>query len=84
METNVRTRLRGKDDAVDSLCGRDVIDVIAQGHEEIKEELRTAVVHLQLHGAAPLEGASAANDESEVVGPQLGVRVWGVGVGIAC
>ena len=63
---------------------RHVVDVVAQGDEEIKEELRAALEHLQLHGAAALEGAPAADDEGEIVCPQLGVRVGCVGVGVAC
>jgi hypothetical protein len=61
----------------------DVIDVVAQGHEEIKEELGTAVEHFQLHGAAALESAARANDESEVMSPELGVIVGSVGIGIS-
>jgi hypothetical protein len=57
--------------------------MIAQGDEEIKEQLRATVVHLQLHGAAALEGASAAYDEGQVVCSQLGVGVGRVGVGVA-
>jgi hypothetical protein len=34
-----------------------------------------------LHGAASLEGVSAADDESEVVSPKLRVRVGCIGVG---
>ena len=62
---------------------RDVIDVVAQGDKQVKEELAAAVEHLELHGAAALEGAAAADDEGEVVRPQLGVRVGSVGVGVA-
>lgn len=60
-----------------------VINMIAQSNKEIEEELRAAVVHLQLHGAAPLEGAAAADDESEVVCSQLGIRVGRVGIRIS-
>lgn len=61
----------------------DVIDVVAQGHEEIEEELGAAVEHFQLHGAAALESAAGANDESEVMSPKLGVIVGSVGIGIS-
>lgn len=60
----------------------DVVDMVAQGDEQVEEELGAAVQHLELHGAAALEGAAAADDEGEVVGAQLGVRVGSVGVGI--
>lgn len=60
-----------------------VIYMVAEGDEEVEEELAAAVVHLELHGAAALEGAAAADDEGKVVGTQLGVRVGGVGVGVA-
>lgn len=45
------------------LSRRDVVDVIAQCDEEVEEELSAAIVHLQLHGAAALEGAAGADDE---------------------
>jgi hypothetical protein len=57
--------------------------VVAKSNEEIKEQLRAAVVHLQLHGAAALEGAAAADDEGEIVCAQLGVGVGCVGVCIS-
>ena len=57
--------------------------MVAQRNKEIKEKLRVAVEHLELHGPAALEGAAAADDEGEVVSPQLGVGVGSVGVGIA-
>jgi hypothetical protein len=57
--------------------------MVAQGDEQVEEELGVAVEHLELHGAAALEGAAAADDEGEVVRPQLGVRVGSVGVGVA-
>lgn len=57
--------------------------MIAEGDEEVEEELAAAVVHLELHGAAALEGAAAADDEGEVVGAQLGVRVGRIGIGVA-
>lgn len=59
---------------------RNVVDVVAKSNKEIKEKLCAAVVHLQLHGAAALEGAAAADDEGEIVCAQLGVGVGCVGV----
>ena len=64
-------------------AGRHVVDVVAQGNKQVEEELGAAVEHLQLHGAAALEGGAAADDEGEVVGAQLGVGVGCVGVGVA-
>ena len=58
----------------------DVVDVVAKRHEQVEEELRATVEHLELHGAAPLEGAAAADDEGEIVGAKLGVCVRRVGV----
>lgn len=52
--------------------------MIAQGHEEIKEELGATIEHLQLHGAAAFEGAARANDESQVMSSELGVAVGSV------
>lgn len=57
--------------------------MIAQSNKQVKEELGAAVEHLQLHGAAPLERAAAADDEGEVVGAQLRVGVGRVCVGVA-
>lgn len=65
------------------LRSRDIIDVIAERDEEIEKELRAAVVHFQLHCTAPLEGAPAADDEGEIVSPQLRVGVGSVGVGVS-
>lgn len=57
--------------------------MVAEGDEQIKEELGAAVIHLELHSTASLEGAAASDDQGEVVGPQLGVRVGCVGIGIS-
>jgi hypothetical protein len=57
--------------------------MVAQGYKQVEEELGAAVEHLELHRPAPLEGVAAANDESEIVGAQLGVGVGSVGIGIA-
>lgn len=69
--------------AAGSRSRRDVVDVVAERDEEVEEQRCAAVPHLELHGAAALEGTAAADDEGEVVGAELGVRVGGVGVGIA-
>ena len=47
--------------------------MIAERDEEVEEELRVAVEHLELHGAAALERVAAADDESQIVGAQLRV-----------
>ena len=57
--------------------------MVAQRHEEVKEQLSSAVEHFQLHGAAALEGAAGTDDERQVMGSQLGVAVRCVGVRIA-
>lgn len=54
-------------------------DIIAHGNKEIKEQL-SALFHLHLHGAAPFEGRPTADDQGEVVRPQLRVGVRGVSV----
>lgn len=61
----------------------DIVDVVAQGDKEIEKELSSAVEHLKLHGSTALKGAAAANDESEVMGPEFRVRIGSVGVGVA-
>lgn len=57
--------------------------MVAERDKEVKEERGAAVIHLQLHRAAPLEGASAADDEGEVVRPQLRVTIRRVGIGVS-
>jgi len=58
--------------------------VIAQGDKQVEKQLRPAVEHLQLHGAAALERAAAADDEGEIMGTQLGISVGGVCVCVPC
>lgn len=80
----VRTsKLRLARQGRNSRSRRDVIDVVAQRDEEVEEQRRSTVPHLELHGAAALKGTAAADYEGEVVGPQLGVGVGRVGVGVA-
>ena len=64
------------------LGSRDIVDVVAERNEEIKKELGAAVVHLQLHRAAALKRAAAADDQGKIVCPQLRVGVGGVGIRI--
>ena len=63
--------------------GAEVVHVVDHGDEEVEEEL-AAGFHLVLHRAAALEGVARADDEGEVVRPELGVAVGRVGVRIAC
>lgn len=60
-----------------------IINVVAKSNEKIKEELSSAIVHLELHGAAPLEGAAGADDKGEIVSSKLRVSVGCVIVGIS-
>lgn len=57
--------------------------MVAEGDEEVEEQLATSVEHLGLHGAAALEGVAAADDESKEVGAELGVVVGRVRVGVS-
>ena len=57
--------------------------MVTHGDEEVEEQ-GAALLHLQLHGAAFLEVLTAANDEGEVLGSKLRVRVWGLIVGVPC
>jgi hypothetical protein len=41
--------------------------MVAQGNEQVKEQLGAAVEHLELHGAATLESTTAPDDEGEIV-----------------
>jgi hypothetical protein len=62
---------------------RNVVNMITQCNEQIKEQLRSSSLHFQLHGAAALEGAAGADYEGEIVRTQFRVGVRGVGVGVA-
>jgi len=42
---------------------RDIINVIAHGHEEVEEELRVTLLHLHLHRAAAFESLAATDDK---------------------
>jgi hypothetical protein len=61
-----------------------VVDMVAQCNEEVKEELTASSMHLKLHCAASLESAPAADDECEIVCSEFRVSVWCVGIGISC
>ncbi len=54
--------------------------MVTHSNKQIEEQFAT-VFHLRLHRAAALEGAAAANDESEIMSSKLRVAVGGVGVG---
>ena len=45
-------------------------NMITHSNKQIEEHF-ASLLHLSLHRAAPLEGAAAADDESEVVGTEL-------------
>ena len=42
---------------------RDIINVIAHGHEQIEEKLRVTLLHLHLHRAAAFESLAATDDK---------------------
>jgi hypothetical protein len=56
--------------------------VIHHSDEQVEEQ-PAAALHLHLHRAAALEGAAPADDEREVVRPQLRVRVGRVRIRVA-
>ncbi len=56
--------------------------MVAHSDKQIKEQSST-LLHLHLHGATSLESAPAPDDESKVVCSKLGIRVRGLGVGVA-
>jgi transcription antitermination factor NusA-like protein len=58
--------------------GGDVVDVVAQSHKEIKEQLASAVVHLKLHRTTALESAARADDERKIMSPEFRVIVGSV------
>lgn len=58
--------------------------MVTQCDEQVKEELAASVMHLELHGPAALECASASDDESEIMGSKLGVGIRRIGVSVAC
>jgi hypothetical protein len=57
-----------------------VIHVVHHGNKQVEEQL-AAVLHLLLHCATAFECVSRANDQSQIMGPQLGVVIGCVGVG---
>jgi hypothetical protein len=57
--------------------------MIHHRNKQIKEQRCATRFHLQLHRAAALEGVSTADDQCKVMGAQLGVGCWRVGVGVA-
>lgn len=57
--------------------------MVAKGDKEVKEQLAASVEHLQLHRAAALERASAADDQRQVVCAKLRVGVGCIGVSIS-
>jgi hypothetical protein len=61
-----------------------IINVIAQSNEEIKEQLRASVLHFQLHCATSFKCVARTDYESEVVSTELGVGVGSVSIGITC
>lgn len=63
--------------------GGDVVDMVAQSHKEIKEQLASAVVHFKLHSAATLESATRADDECKIMSPEFRVIVGSVCVCIS-
>lgn len=73
----------GADSLTWRLCGQTkVIHVVYHGNEQIEEQL-TAIFHFVLHRTAALEGVARTDDECKVVRTELGIVVWGVGVGVA-
>ena len=65
------------------LSRREIIGMVTESNKKIKKKLGAAIVHLQLHRTAPLEGATRANDQGEIVCPKLGVVIGCIGIGIA-
>jgi hypothetical protein len=48
--------------------------MITHGDKKIEKQF-TTLFHLHLHGATPLESVPAPDDKSEIVSPQLRVRI---------
>lgn len=67
-----------------------VVEAVAHGDEQVEPQARAVAVpgadararhaHLRLHGARPLEGVAAADDQSEIVGAQVSVTLRCVSV----
>lgn len=60
-----------------------VYHMITHGNEKVEEQGAT-LLHLDLHRAALLEVVAATDDEGEILGSKLRVRVRCVIVGVAC
>jgi hypothetical protein len=65
--------LRGDQQAAQGIrgsSGGEAYHMVTHSNEEVKEQC-TALLHLELHGAALLEVVTAADDESKVLGSKL-------------
>jgi hypothetical protein len=62
---------------------RDVVNMIAQRHEQIEEQLAAALLHFHLHRATSFECSSTANDQSEVMSSKFRVITGSVGICVA-
>ena len=57
--------------------------MITHRNKKIKKQLPT-LLHLHLHGPTALKRRPTPDNKREVMGPQLGLVIRGVGVGVAC
>lgn len=57
--------------------------MITHRHKKIKKQL-SPLLHLHLHRPTTLKSRPTPDNKREVMGPQLGLAVGGVGVGVAC
>jgi hypothetical protein len=62
---------------------RDVVNMVAQRHKQIKEQLAATLLHFNLHCATSFEGPSTANDESKIVCSKLRVIIGCISVRVA-
>ena len=57
--------------------------MITHRNKKIKKQLPT-LLHLHLHGPTALKRRPTPDNKREVMGPQLGLVIWGIGVGVSC
>ena len=68
---------RGTDGWANSPDLDNIINVIAHSHKQVEEQFAT-ILHLHLHGSAPLESLPTSDDQSKIMSAKPRFRVWRV------
>lgn len=57
--------------------GQYAYNVVAHGNKQVKEH-GSSLLHFEFHGPTLLEVAPRTDDQGEILGSELGIRIWGV------